>query len=351
MSQSAWGADKDSSKESHTVSSTMGFGMVSTRSGFDSDHLANHQRSLCKTGMKYIAEFIRDLTVLFWWVLPVTAVNMRFYCLIFARIVIYIVEATAFYSLTVTILAGTEDEVGFLVELTRLVLCTAAEQMETRVKRETEDWEGLVQRVNDTNSKLAGLLKDLFQTTTKPSLTYLTNVSTAILELAEDNDNRTLANDINFPDFGLSNQSVSFGHDSINTYPMEFDNDTSLVEHIYKRNSSGIELGPGGNITNGYPVTTYTTGGDGSDITSFLHRNYSFEFCTQMEDLTNNQTTVACVSGLAVPLCTIGALILTSSACGYMLARIGQTTFRRQRRASARAMGNDPVCPTSEENP
>ena len=79
--------------------------MVSTRSGFDSDHLANHQRSLCKTGMKYIAEFIRDLTVLFWWVLPVTAVNMRFYCLIFARIVIYIVEATAFSSLTVTILA------------------------------------------------------------------------------------------------------------------------------------------------------------------------------------------------------------------------------------------------------
>ena len=331
----------------------MGFEMVSTRSGFDSDHLANHQRSLCKTGMKYIAEFIRDLTVLFWWVLPVTAVNMRFYCLIFARIVIYIVEATAFYSLTVTILAGTEDEVGFLVELTRLVLCTAAEQMETRVKRETEDWEGLVQRVNNTNSKLAGLLKDLFQTTTKPSLTYLTNVSTAILELAEDNDNRTLANDIDFPapDFGLSNRSVSFGHDSINTYPMEFDNDTSLVEHIYKRNSSGIDLGIGENITNGFPVTTYTTGGDGSDITSFLHKNYSFEFCTQVEDLTNNETTVACVSGLAVPLCTIGALILTSSACGYVLARIGQTTIGRQSRASGRAMGNDPVCPTGEENP
>ena len=154
----------------------MGFGMVATRSGFDSDHLGNHQRSLCKKWMKDIAEFIRDLTVLFWWVLPVNAVNMRLYCLIFARIVIYIVEATAFYSLTVTILAGTEDEVGFLVELTRLVLCTAAEQMGTRVKREAEDWEGLVQRVNNTNSKLAGLLQDLFQTTTRPSLTYLTNV-------------------------------------------------------------------------------------------------------------------------------------------------------------------------------
>ena len=65
----------------------MGFGMVATRSGFDSDHLGNHQRSLCKKWMKDIAEFIRDLTVLFWWVLPVNAVNMRLYCLIFARIV------------------------------------------------------------------------------------------------------------------------------------------------------------------------------------------------------------------------------------------------------------------------
>ena len=325
--------------------------MVSTRSGFDSNHLANPQRSMCKAGMKYIAEFIRDLTVLFWWALPGTAVNMRFYCLIFTRIVFYIVEATAFYSLTVTILAGTEDEAGFLVELTRLVLCSAAEQMETRVKRETEDWQGLVQRVNDTNSKLAGLLKDLFQTTTKPSLTYLTNVSTAILELAEDNDNRTLANDIDFPDSGLSNQSVTFGSDSINTYPMEFDNDTSFVEHIYKRNSSGIDLEPVGNITSGFPITTYTMDGDSSDITSFLHKNYSFDFCAQMEDLTNNQTTVACVSGLAVPLCTIFALALTSSACGYVLARISQTTTGRRNRASGRALGSDPVCPTGEGNP
>ena len=338
------------------MSNTMGFGMVATRSGFNSDHLGNHQRSLCKKWMKDIAEFIRDLTVLFWWVLPVNAVNMRLYCLIFARVVIYIVEATAFYSLTVTILAGTEDEVGFLVELTRLVLCTAAEKMGTRVKRETEDWEGLVQRVNNTNSKLAGLLQDLFQTTTRPSLTYLTNVSTAILELAEDNNNRTLVNDIGFPapDVGFSNQSLSLGHDYINTYALEFNNDSSLADHIYKRNSSGIDLGLGENITNitnGFPVTTYTTGEDGSDITSFLHKNYNFEFCTQVEDLTNNETTIACVSGLAIPLCTIGAMILTSSACGYMLARVGHMTFRRQRRASGRAMGDDPVHPMSEEGP
>ena len=117
--------------------------------------------------MKFIAEVIRDLTLLFWWALPGTAVNMRFYCLIFTRIVFYIVEATAFYAMTVTILAGTEDEAGFLVELTRLILCSAAEQMETRVKRGTEDWQSLVQQVNDTNSELAEILKDLFHTTTR----------------------------------------------------------------------------------------------------------------------------------------------------------------------------------------
>ena len=302
-----------------------------------------------------ITEFIKDLTILFWWVLPVHAVNMRLYLLIFARVVIYTAEATAFYSLTATILAGTEDEVGFLVELTRLVLCEAAEKMGTRVRRETEDWEGLVQRVNITRPKMAGILQDLFQTTTRSSLTYLTNVSTGILELAE-NNNGTLVNDVGFPtlDVGFSNHSLSLGHDYIITDALEFNNDSSLADHIYTRNSSGGDLGLGGNITNttnGFPVTTYSTGKDSSDITSFLNKHYNFEFCTQVEDLTNNETTIACVSGLAIPLCTIGAMILTSSACGYMLARIGHTTFRRQRRASGRAMGDDPVRPMSEEGP
>ena len=302
-----------------------------------------------------ITEFIKDLTILFWWVLPVHAVNMRLYFLIFARVVIYTAEATAFYSLTATILAGTEDEVGFLVELTRLVLCEAAEKMGTRVKRETEDWEGLVQRVNITRPKMAGILQDLYQTSTRSSLTFLTNVSTGILELAE-NNNRTLVNDVGFPtlDVGFSNHSLSLGHDYIITDALEFNNDSSLADHIYKRNSSGGDLGLGGNITNttnGFPATTYSTGKDGSDITSFLNKHYNFEFCTQVEDLTNNETTIACVSGLAIPLCTIGAMILTSSACGYMLARVGHMTFRRQRRASGRAMGNDPLPPMSEEGP
>ena len=169
--------------------------------------------------------------------------------------------------------------------------------------------------------------------------------------MASDNDNRELANDIDFPDSGLTNQSFIFESDSINTSPMEFDTGTSIVEQINKRNASGIDLEPFGNITSGSPITTYTLDGDSSGITSFLHQNYSFDFCAQMENLTNNQTTVACVSGLAVPLCTIFALALTSTACGYVLARIGQTTTERRNRASGRDLGTDPVCPTGVGNP
>ena len=145
----------------------MGKGMVKTRSGFDSSHLANTQKPRCKEVMKFVAEVVRDLTLLFWWSLPGPATNLRFYCLIFARLVFYILEATAFYAMTATILAGTDtDDPGVLVELTRLLLCSAAEQMETRVKRGTDDWQSLVTQVNGSNSELAEILKDLFHTTT-----------------------------------------------------------------------------------------------------------------------------------------------------------------------------------------
>ena len=302
-----------------------------------------------------ITAFIKDLTILFWWILPAHAVNMRLYLLILARVVIYTAEATAFYSLTATILAGTEEEVGFLVDLTRLVLCEVSEKMGTRVKREADSWADLVQRVNITRPKMAGILQDLYQTSTRSSLTFLTNVSTGILELTEIN-NGTLVNDIGFPtlDGGSSNHSLSLGHDYIITDALEFNNDSSLADHIYTRNSSGGDLGLGGNITNttnGFPFTTYSTGKDSSEITSFLNKHYVFEFCTQVEDLTDNEVTIACVSGLAIPLCIIGAVILTSTACGYMLARVGHMSFRRQRQAPVRVMGNDPLPPLPVDEP
>merc|ERR1712016_540864 len=144
--------------------------------------------------MMDVSAFIRDLTILFWWILPGHAVNMRLYLLVLARLVIYTAEATAFYSLVATILAGTDEEVEFLVELTRLVLCEVSEKMGTRVKREADSWADLVQRVNITRPKMAGILQDLYQTSTRSSLNFITDISTEVFELTEFT-NGTLATD------------------------------------------------------------------------------------------------------------------------------------------------------------
>ena len=241
------------------------------------------------------------------------------------------------------------------MDLTRLVLCEAAEKMGTRVKREADGWADLVQRVNITRPKMAGILQDLYQTSTRSSLTFLTNVSTGVLELTEIN-NGTLVTDTGFTtmDGGSFNDSLSLGHNYIITDALELNNVSGLADHISTRNFSGDDLGLGGNITNttnGFPFSTYSTGKDRSEVTSFLNKHYVFEFCTQVEDLTDNEVTIACVSGLAIPLCIIGAVILTSTACGYMLARVGHMSFRRQRQAPVRVMGNDPLPPLPVDEP
>ena len=291
-----------------------------------------------------ITAFIKDLTILFWWILPAHAVNMRLYLLILARVVIYTAEATAFYSLTATILAGTEEEVGFLVDLTRLVLCEVSEKMGTRVKREADSWADLVQRVNITRPKMAGILQDLYQTSTRSSLNFLTNVSTEVLELTEFN-NGTLVTDTVFPtmDSGSFNGSLSLDHNYTITDAMELNNVSGLANYIPTRSFSGGDLGLGRNITdptNGFPFSTYSTGQDKPEVISFLNTQYVFEFCTQVENLTDNEVSISCVTGLAIPLCLIGAVVLTSTACGYMLARV---SFKRQSLAPAQIIGNDPL--------
>merc|ERR1712020_455721 len=92
--------------------------------------------------------------------------------LILARLVIYAAEGVAFYSLVATVLAGTEEEVEWLVELTRIILCEVSDKMGTkatrgaRAKREADSWTDLVQRVNSTRPKMAEILQDLYQTST-----------------------------------------------------------------------------------------------------------------------------------------------------------------------------------------
>ena len=329
------------------MSDTMGKGMVKTRSGFDSSHLANTQKPRCKEAMKFIAEVVRDLTLLFWWSLPGPATNLRFYCLIFARLVFYILEATAFYAMTATILAGTDtDDPGVLVELTRLLLCSAAEQVEARVRRGTDEWQSLVKQVNGSNSELAEILRNLLHTTTRPSLsTYINNASAAIMELANDTSTLVQTNDTDFPDInsGLTRQSIISEPNDITASTMGFDNGTSIVEQINRMNTSGIDLGPFGNNTSGTLTTNYTLDEDSSAMASFFHQDYRFDFCAQMEDLNSNQTTVACVSGLTGPLCAIFALALGSTVFGFVLARIGQTTAGRRTGGLGREQATDPM--------
>ena len=91
MGQCVRSATRDNSKK-YPVVSIMGTGGVSTRSGFNSDYHERSQRSLCRKWMLDLSAFIRDLTILFWWILPGHAVNMRLYLLVLARLVIYTAE-------------------------------------------------------------------------------------------------------------------------------------------------------------------------------------------------------------------------------------------------------------------
>ena len=113
-------------------------------------------------------------------------------------------------------------------------------------------------------------------------------------------------------------------------------------------------MGLGRNITdptNGFPFNTYSTGQDKPEVISFLNTQYVFEFCTQVENLTDKEVSISCVTGLAIPLCLIGAVVLTSTACGYMLARVGYMSFKRQSQAPVQVIGNDPLPPLPVDEP
>ena len=102
-------------------------------------------------------------------------------------------------------------------------------------------------------------------------------------------------------------------------------------------------MGLGRNITdptNALQFNTYSTGQDTPEVISFQNTQYVFEFCTSVENLTDKEISISCVTGLAIPLCLIGAVVLTSTVCGYMLARV---SFKRQNLVPAQIIGHDPL--------
>ena len=158
----------------------MGRGLVRTRSGFDSNQQEIHQTSKCKAALKVIVELLRDVILLCCYTLPGPATNFRFYCLIMIRMTIYGFEAMILYAMAITIMAEADEEnPGVLIELTRLLLCSAAQQAESRIKRETGgSWLDLVSEVNESNPELAEVLGSLIGTTTLSSLDYSTIITT-----------------------------------------------------------------------------------------------------------------------------------------------------------------------------
>ena len=103
----------------------------------------------------------------------------------------------------------------WLVELTRIILCEVSDKMGTkatrgaRAKREADSWADLVQRVNSTRPKMAEILQDLYQTSTKSPLDYITDMTTEVRELTEPT-NGTLVTGTSFTT--LDNDSLYMDH-------------------------------------------------------------------------------------------------------------------------------------------
>ena len=302
----------------------MGAGGVSTRSGFDSDYPEGRKHSLCRKWMRDLGIFLRDLVIFFWWVLPGHAVNTRLYLLILARLVIYAGEGVAFYSLVATVLAGTDEEVEWLVELTRIILCEASDKMGTkatrgaRAKREADSWTDLVQRVNSTRPKMAEILQDLYQTSTKSSLDYITDVTTEVRGLTEPTSG-TWVTGTSFPT--LDNDSLYMDHHYTTTRATD-PNHTSSLADIPTRSPFEGNLWLGSNATESTTALQFNTSQDIPESISYQTTQVVFEFCTRVENITDQETSIYCMTGLALPACILVAVVISSMICGYVLARM-----------------------------
>ena len=152
----------------------MGRGLVRTRSGYETNQQGMHSTSKCKAAMKAVVDLIRDVGLLLFYTLPGPVTDYRFYGLLMIRMILYSFEGIIIYAMAMTIMVEADEKnPGMLVELTRLLLCSAAEQAEARIKREVNgSWLNLISNVNQTYPELAGVLEELIWTpTTFPSMT------------------------------------------------------------------------------------------------------------------------------------------------------------------------------------
>ena len=295
----------------------MGRGLVRTRSGYETNQQGIHQTSKCKAALKAIVELLRDVVLLFCYTLPGPVTNFRFYCLIMIRMALYSFEGMIIYAMAMTIMTEADEEnPGVLIELTRLLLCSAAEQAEARIKREANgSWLDLISNVNQSNLELAEVLGNLIGTTTFSSVSQEHSNNITIVD-----PNTILGDMISLS----SNLTQSLDINTTDNIIQEHSNNITIVD---TNTILGDMISLSSNLTQSLDSNTNdnTNINDNFNImASSLNLGYQFDWCLQVEDLDTDQSTITCISGLSLPICALVTLAMCTTTCGFVLAHLGK---------------------------
>ena len=66
----------------------------------------------------------------------------------------------------------------------------------------------------------------------------------------------------------------------------------------------------------------FNTSQDIPESISYQATQVVFEVCTRVENITDQETSIYCMTGLALPACILVAVVISSMICGYVLARM-----------------------------
>ena len=119
---------------------------------------------------------------------------------------------------------------------------------------------------------------------------------------------------------------------------------SGLADYIPTRSSFGGNMWLGRNITDSSTAlqfNTYNTSQDTPEVISYQTTQVVFEFCTRVENITDQETSIYCMTGLAIPVCLLVAVGISSTICGYVLAR----TCSKRQNLGPQITGSNPLAP------
>merc|ERR1712083_1247895 len=76
------------------------------------------------------------------------------------------------------------------------------------------------------------------------------------------------------------------------------------------------------NATESTTALQFNTSQDIPESISYRTTQVVFEVCTRVENITDQETSIYCMTGLAIPACILVAVVISSMICGYVLARM-----------------------------